>query len=52
MTPGEIVIAVLLLLILLAEKPLGEHVIHGLCATLHKMATGAAPGHAAGEQHG
>jgi len=34
------------------EKPLGEHVIHGLCATLHKLATGAAPGHAAGEQHG
>jgi hypothetical protein len=30
-------------------KPLGDHVIHGLCATLHRMATGARPGHAAGE---
>lgn len=29
--------------------PLSDHVIHGLCATLHKMATGARPGHAAGE---
>lgn len=30
-------------------KPLSDHVIHGLCATLHRMATGARPGHAAGE---
>lgn len=29
--------------------PLSDRVIHGLCATLHKMATGASPGHAAGE---
>lgn len=33
-------------------KPLSDHVIHGLCATLHKMATGARPGHAPGEQGG
>ena len=33
------------------KAPLSDHVIHGLCATLHKMATGAQPGHAAGEQH-
>jgi hypothetical protein len=29
--------------------PLSDRVIHGLCATLHKMATGARPGHAPGE---
>lgn len=33
------------------EAPLPDHVIKGLCATLHKMATGASPGHAATEQH-
>lgn len=32
--------------------PLPDHVIKGLCATLHKEATGARPGHAPGEQHG
>lgn len=32
--------------------PLGDHTVHGLCATLHKMATGARPGHAASEQTG
>ena len=32
--------------------PLGDRVIHGLCATLHKIATGAAPGHAPGEGGG
>jgi hypothetical protein len=32
-------------------KPLSDRVVHGLCATLHKMATGATPGHAPGEQH-
>lgn len=32
--------------------PLGDRVIHGLCATLHKIATGASPGHAPTEQHG
>lgn len=26
------------------------HMIDGWCATLHKLATGATPGHAAGEQ--
>lgn len=31
------------------HPPLPDHVIHGLCATLHHIATGAAPGHAAGE---
>lgn len=34
------------------DKPLGDRVVHGLCATLHKLATGAAPGHAPGEHHG
>jgi len=29
--------------------PLPDHVIHGLCATLHKIATGARPGHAPAE---
>jgi hypothetical protein len=33
------------------KPPLGDSVIKGLCATLHKMATGARPGHAATEQH-
>jgi hypothetical protein len=32
-------------------KPLPDHVVKGLCATLHKVATGATPGHAASEQH-
>lgn len=32
-------------------KPLADHIIKGLVATLHKMATGATPGHAATEQH-
>ena len=30
-------------------KPLADRVISGLCATLHKMNTGATPGHAPGE---
>jgi hypothetical protein len=30
--------------------PLSDRVIHGLCATLHKIATGASPGHAPGEE--
>ena len=29
-----------------------NHMIPGWCATLHKLATGAAPGHAPGESHG
>jgi hypothetical protein len=29
--------------------PLSDRVVKGLCATLHKVATGATPGHAAGE---
>jgi hypothetical protein len=33
-------------------RPLSPHVIHGLCATLHKLATGATPGHAPGEGGG
>lgn len=32
------------------KPPLSDRVVHGLCATLHKIATGASPGHAAGEQ--
>jgi hypothetical protein len=31
--------------------PLPPSVISGLCATLHKMNTGATPGHAPGETH-
>jgi hypothetical protein len=31
-------------------KPLPDHEISGLCAILHKKATGATPGHAASEQ--
>lgn len=35
---------------------LGKHVppgmVKGLCSNLHKRATGARPGHAAGESHG
>lgn len=31
--------------------PLSPRVIDGLCATLHKIATGATPGHAPGEHH-
>lgn len=27
-------------------KPLSDRVVKGLCATLHKVATGASPGHA------
>lgn len=30
-------------------KPLSDRVVKGLCATLHKIATGATPGHAPGE---
>lgn len=33
-------------------KPLSDRVVKGLCATLHKIATGASPGHAPGEHHG
>ena len=33
-------------------KPLSDRVIKGLVATLHKMATGASPGHAPGERDG
>jgi hypothetical protein len=33
-------------------KPIPDHVLSGLCATLHKIATGAAPGHAPGESAG
>lgn len=32
------------------KPPLPDHVIKGACATLHKKATGATPGHAPGEQ--
>ena len=32
--------------------PLSDHVISGLCATLHREATGARPGHAPSEQAG
>lgn len=31
--------------------PLSDRVVSGLCATLHKMATGARPGQAPGERH-
>jgi hypothetical protein len=32
------------------KKPMPDSMIKGYCAELHKMATGATPGHAAGEQ--
>lgn len=32
------------------HAPLSDHMIKGLCATLHHEATGAWPGHAASEQ--
>lgn len=32
------------------RKPLPDHEIKGLCNILHREATGAAPGHAPGEQ--
>lgn len=34
------------------NKPLGDYMIKGLCANLHKEATGAWPGHAPGETGG
>lgn len=34
------------------KPPLSDGVISGLCATLHKLNTGASPGHAPGEHHG
>jgi hypothetical protein len=32
------------------DKPLPDRIIKGLCATLHRQATGATPGHASGER--
>lgn len=32
------------------RKPLPDHEIKGLCNILHRKATGAAPGHAPGEE--
>lgn len=34
------------------KSPLSDHVIHGLCATLHKMTTGGSPGHGSAEGGG
>jgi len=34
------------------SKYVGPNVVHGLCSNLHVKATGARPGHAAGEQAG
>lgn len=34
------------------KAPLAPNVIAGLCATLHRLATGATPGHAVGERMG
>lgn len=33
-------------------KYVGPGIVKGLCSNLHQRATGARPGHAAGEQHG
>lgn len=33
------------------DKPLPDRIISGLCATLHKISTGATPGNAPGESH-
>lgn len=54
-TPGDFDRAIALIQAAIAKgggKPLSDRVIKGLVATLHKLATGARPGHAAGEQHG
>lgn len=51
-TPGDFDRAISLIQAAIAKdggKPLSDRVIKGLVATLHKMATGARPGHAAGE---
>jgi hypothetical protein len=34
------------------KAPLPDRVISGLCATLHKLATGGSPGHGSAEQMG
>lgn len=54
-TPGDFMRCVKLINAKIVEhggKPLPDHEIKGLCASLHKEATGATPGHAAGEQMG
>ena len=54
-TPGDFMRCVHLINAKIEEhggKPLPDHEIKGLCAKLHKEATGASPGHAAGEQTG
>lgn len=51
-TPGDFDRAISLIQAAIAKhggKPLADHIIKGLVATLHKMATGARPGHAPGE---
>jgi hypothetical protein len=34
------------------HAPLSDRMVKGACATMHKIATGATPGHAPGEQTG
>lgn len=33
-----------------AKTDMSDHMVKGWCATLHKLATGASPGHAPGEE--
>lgn len=52
-TPGDFMRCVKLINAKIEEhgnKPLPDHEIKGLCNILHRKATGAAPGHAPGEQ--
>jgi hypothetical protein len=52
-TPGDFMRCVHLINAKIEEhggKPLPDHEIKGLCAILHKEATGATPGHAPGEE--
>jgi len=54
-TPGDFDRAIKLIQEAIAKgggKPLSDRIIKGLVATLHKLATGARPGHAAGEHRG
>lgn len=51
-TPGDFDRAISLIQGVIVKnggKPLSDRMIKGLVATLHKMATGARPGHAPGE---
>lgn len=50
-TPGDFMRCVAAIQAEVSEDgpPLSDHVVKGLCATLHKMATGGSPGHGSAE---